>query len=142
MQFLQLRLWLTFFFVFLPNLICVSEVTDDVHQCVSACPSFMFFSGLNIFTCCSLFFSLHSVSFIASNDFVFVYYCICIFLKDCFCLARANARLRLVFSVSLLFRLRFFTYLELLYLRYFFSYAVFISACFNLRYRSGLGLLL
>ena len=35
-----------------------------------------------------------------------------------------------------------FTYLELLYFRYFFPYAVFISACFNLRYRSGLGLLL
>ena len=30
-----------------------------------------------------------------------------------------------------------FTYLELLYLRYF-SYAVFISACFNLRYRNVL----
>ena len=37
-------------FVFLPNLVCASEVTADVHQCVSACLSFMFFSGLHIFT--------------------------------------------------------------------------------------------
>ena len=49
-----------------------------------------------------------SLRFVASNELVFVYYYICIFLKDCFCFARANARLRLVFSASLpfLFELR------------------------------------
>ena len=65
-----------------------------------------FFSGLDIFTCGSLFFLFvwfRSLRFGASNEFVFVYYYICIFLKHCFCLARANARLRLVFSASLLF---------------------------------------
>ena len=44
-----------------------------------------------------------SLRFGASNELVFVYYYICIFLKDCFCLACANARLRLFFSPSLLF---------------------------------------
>ena len=32
-----------------------------------------------------------------------MYYYVCIFLKHCFCLARANARLQLVFSASLHF---------------------------------------
>ena len=31
-------------FVFLPSLVCTSEVTADVHQCVSVCPSFLFYS--------------------------------------------------------------------------------------------------
>ena len=28
-------------FMFLPNLVWASEVTNDVHQCISACLSFM-----------------------------------------------------------------------------------------------------
>ena len=53
-------------FVFLPNLVCASEVSDDVRQGVSACTSFMFSPGcisLHValpfffpfsFVCCSL----------------------------------------------------------------------------------------
>ena len=49
----------------------------------------------------------HSLRFGASNEFVFVHYYICIFLKHYFCLARASARLRLFFSASLFFSLHF-----------------------------------
>ena len=55
--------------VFLPNLLCVSEVTNDVHQCVSACTSLTFFSGLHIITCGSPFLSLHSVLLVAVQCF-------------------------------------------------------------------------
>ena len=61
-----------------------------------------FFSGLHVFTCGSLFFLsvwFLSLRFSALNEFVFVYYYICIFLKHCFCLARVNARLLLFFSI-------------------------------------------
>ena len=44
------------FSLFLPNLFCVSEVSDDVHQGIAAGTSLVFFSGAHVFTCSSLFF--------------------------------------------------------------------------------------
>ena len=76
---MQFRLWLTFFFMFRPNLFCVSEVSDDVHQGIAAFTFFVFFSGLHTFTSGSLFFLsvwFRSLRFGVSNEFVF--------LKDCF----------------------------------------------------------
>ena len=73
------------------------------------------------------FFSL--VSFGASNEFVF--------LKDCFVWLVRTFGFGCFCGESSFFFCASFTYLELLYLRYF-SYTVFISTCFNLRYRSVL----
>ena len=42
--------WVAFItFVFLPSLVCSSEVNADVHWCVSACPSLLFFPGCILF---------------------------------------------------------------------------------------------
>ena len=58
-------------FVFLPSLVCSSEVYTDVHQWVCECPSFpyflLFFSGLHFVTCGSPFFSLHSTLFVVAS---------------------------------------------------------------------------
>ena len=121
-----------FFFIFLPNLFCISEVSDDIHQDITACTSFVFFSGPHIFTRGSIFFlsvRFFSLRFGASNEFVS--------LNDCFGLARANTRLWLFLLRVFFFFCASFTYLEHLYLRYV-SYAVFIYACFHLRYHSVL----
>ena len=58
--------------MFLPSLVCASEVTADVHQCVSACPSFMFSPGGISLHAALPFFSIRfrSLRFGASNDFV------------------------------------------------------------------------
>ena len=40
--------------MFLPNLFCISEVSDDVHQGIAACTSLVFFSGAHFFICDSL----------------------------------------------------------------------------------------
>ena len=118
--------------MFIPNLFCVSEVSDDVHQGIAACTSFVFFSGLHIFTCGSLFFSpfgfAHCTSMLRINLYLYIF-------EGLFCLARANARLQLVFRRVFFFLLRF-VYLFRTPLSWYFSCAGFISACFNLRYRS------
>ena len=60
-------------FGFLLSLVCGSEVTDDVHQGVSACMSFMFFLWVAyLYMRLSLFLSIRfrSLRFGASNDFV------------------------------------------------------------------------
>ena len=105
----------------------------------------VFFSGLHIFTCGSLFFSLRLVSFAALRCFEWIRFCILLYLYNFealflfgSCERSASAGF---FSEPSFFLCASFTYLELLYLRYFFSYAVFISACFNLRYCIGLSLL-
>ena len=52
---LQLRLWSTFF-SFLPYLVCFWEMTNDVHQGIAACTSFVLFLGfLGLYTLLSLF---------------------------------------------------------------------------------------
>ena len=64
--------------MFLPNLFCVLEVSDDVHQGIAACTPFVFFSGLHIFTCGSLFFLsvwFRSLHFGASTEFLKDYFC-------------------------------------------------------------------
>ena len=57
--------------MFLPSLVCSSEVYTDVHQWVYGCPSFpyflLFFSGLHFVTCDSPFFSLHSTLFVVAS---------------------------------------------------------------------------
>ena len=96
-------------FGFLPYLVCASEVTDNVHQDISACTYFVFSPGCILYMRLSPF-SFHSFSSVALRCFEWI-------------------------------RLRFVTSLEFLYLRYFFSYVVFIWLFFVLRYRSNLGLL-
>ena len=52
-----------FSFVFLPNLVCASEVTNDVHQGVSASTSFMFSPGcISLHVACPFFFPFGFVS--------------------------------------------------------------------------------
>ena len=81
----------------------------------------------------ALFFFLsvwfRSLRFGALNEFVF--------LKNSFVWLVRTLGFGCFCGESSFFFCSLFTYLELLYLRYF-SYAVFISACFNLRYRSAL----
>ena len=114
--------------MFLPNLFCISEVSDDVHQGIAACTSLVFFSWAHIFTCGSLFFLsvwFRSLRFGASNEFIFLRVCFVWLVRTlgfgCFC------------SEFFFFFCALFTYLEHFYLRCF-SYAVFISAWFHLRY--------
>ena len=102
-----------------------------------------FFSGLHIFTCGSLF-SLLLVSFSGLWCFERIHFCVLLYLyifEGLFFFGSCERLSSAGFSASLpFFVCTSFTYLDL-YLRYFFSCTVFISACFNLRYRSGLGLL-
>ena len=63
--------WLSF--GFLPYLVCSSEVTDDVHQGIAACTSFVFFLRVAyLYMRLSLFLSIRfrSLRFGASNDFI------------------------------------------------------------------------
>ena len=76
MRVLQRRLWLSFItFVFLPSLVCTSEVTADVTSafCVHVFSGFFF--GLHIFTCGSPFFSLHLVSFKVASVLRMISFC-------------------------------------------------------------------
>ena len=64
--------------MFLLNLVCVLEVSVYVF-CVFS-PGYISLHAALFF----LFVWFRSLRFGASNEFVFVYYHICIFLKDCF----------------------------------------------------------
>ena len=128
----------------LSNLVRVSEVTDDIHQCVFCVSVFYVFLQVAYLYMQLSLFSIHSVSFVVLRMFSFLcpvllylYIFEGLFLFG-LCERSASAGF---FGEPPFFVSTWFTYLELLCLRYFFSYAVFISACFNLRYRSGRGLL-
>ena len=98
-------------FVFLPSLVCASEVTADVHLCVFCVSVFsVFLRVAYLYMQLSLFispFGFVRCRFGASDDFV----------------------------------CDVFSCLEFLYLRFLLSYAVSISACFDLQCCSGLRLL-
>ena len=85
-----------------------SEVSDDVHQGIAACMSFVFFLWVAyLYMRLSLFFSpfgfVRCASVLRMNSFLYYIY----IFEGLFCLARANPRLRLVFSSSLLFSFAF-----------------------------------
>ena len=77
---MQFRLWLTFSFMFLPNLVCVSEVSDDIHQGIAACTSFVSFLRVAYLYMRLSFFSLRLVSFTALRCFERIRFSVLLYL--------------------------------------------------------------